>query len=87
MFPSGRAGPNLGRRTVVQAQILRLLWFAATASWLTYRAHADNRGRPMPVNDSWIAACCLTCDPPIATLNVNDDEHLVEHEGLRLTTA
>jgi hypothetical protein len=55
--------------------------------WGEIVAYADKRGRPMPVNDSWIAACCLTYDLPLATLNVNDYEHLVEHEGLRLTTA
>lgn len=28
--------------------------------WGEIVAYADRRGRPRPVNDSWIAACCLT---------------------------
>ena len=50
-------------------------------------AYAEKRGRPRPVNDSWIAACCLTYDLPLATMNVADFEDFVEYEGLRLITA
>ena len=44
-----------------------------------------NAAGPMPVSDSWIAACRLTYDLPLATPNVNDYERRVENEGLRLT--
>lgn len=42
------------------------------------------RGRPRPINDMWIAACCLVEDVPLATLNRKDFEDFAEHDGLRL---
>ena len=54
--------------------------------WGGIIAYADRRGRPRPVNDSWIAACCLTYDLPLATLNVGHFDDFVEYEGLRLIT-
>lgn len=49
-------------------------------------AYADKRGRPRPVNDSGIAACCLTYDLPLTTLNVADFNDFAEYEGLQLIT-
>jgi predicted nucleic acid-binding protein len=40
-------------------------------------------GRPLPVNDSWIAACCLHHDVPLVTHNPGDFAGI---EGLRLIT-
>ena len=41
------------------------------------------RARPSsPVNDTWIAACCLVRNLPLATLNVKDFRDFVDHEGL-----
>lgn len=54
--------------------------------WGEIMAHATKRGRPRPVNDSWIAAVCLTYDLPLATLNEKDFRDFAEHEGLRLIT-
>ncbi len=54
--------------------------------WGEIVAYAQKRGRPGPVNDSWIAACCLAYDLPLATLNVSDFEDFAEYEGLRLIT-
>ncbi|HZR94019.1 MAG TPA: type II toxin-antitoxin system VapC family toxin [Gaiellaceae bacterium] len=34
------------------------------------------KGRPVPVNDAWIAACCLRHDLPLATLNRRHFEHI-----------
>jgi hypothetical protein len=45
------------------------------------------RGRPRPQNDTWIAACCLVYDLPLATLNVKDFQDFVDHEALRLISA
>lgn len=45
---------------------------------ITGRALAS--GRPLPPNDAWIAACCLTHGVPLATLNRRDFEQV---EGLR----
>ena len=52
--------------------------------WGEISAHAARRGRPRPQNDTWIAACCLVYDLPLATLNIKDFEDFVEHEGLVL---
>jgi len=55
-------------------------------TWGQISAYAERRGRPRPVNDSWIAACCLTYDLPLATMNVGHFDDFVEFEGLRLVT-
>jgi predicted nucleic acid-binding protein len=39
---------------------------------------------PRPVNDTWIASCCLVDDPPLATFNVKDFADFAEHDRLRL---
>jgi predicted nucleic acid-binding protein len=36
------------------------------------------------VNDTWIAACCLVRDLPLATLNLKDYADFAEHEQLRV---
>jgi hypothetical protein len=53
-------------------------------TWGGLSAAATQRGRPRPVNDTWIAACCLAYDLPLATLNLKDFKDFVEHHGLRL---
>ena len=35
-------------------------------------------------HDSWIAACCLVRELPLATLNIKDFADFAEHEGLQL---
>jgi len=52
--------------------------------WGELVAYADARGHPRPVNDSWIAACCLTYGLPLATLNAADFADFAEFEGLEL---
>jgi predicted nucleic acid-binding protein len=44
------------------------------------------RGRPRPVNDTWVAACCLVRELPLATVNTKDYIDFSEHEGLELLT-
>lgn len=53
-------------------------------TWGEIQARAQHRGRPRPVNDSWIAACCLVERLPLATLNTKDFEDFAVHEGLPL---
>jgi predicted nucleic acid-binding protein len=55
--------------------------------WGSVAAAGYRRGRPTPVNDTWIAACCLAHGVPLATQNVKDFTDFVEHEGLVLVTA
>ena len=52
--------------------------------WGQLQAAAQLRGRPRPANDTWIAACCLVRDLPLATLNVKDYTDYAEHDGLQL---
>ena len=55
------------------------------ARWGELQAYAQLRGRPRPINDSWIAACCLVRELPLATFNTKDFADFAEHEGLLLT--
>jgi toxin FitB len=53
----------------------------------TITAGAQRRGRPRPLNDTWIAACCIQAGLPLLTLNRRDFAqfaHFAEHEGLVL---
>ena len=52
--------------------------------WGVIAANASKRGRPVPINDSWIAACCLTHGLPLVTLNKRDFADFAEFEGLEL---
>jgi hypothetical protein len=54
---------------------------AVATKWGEIQANAQLRGRPRPVNDSWIAAC-LVHGLPLATFNVKDLADYVEHESL-----
>ena len=42
---------------------------------------AQRRGWPRPLNDSWIAACCIESGLPLLTLNVRD---FADYDGLVL---
>lgn len=56
---------------------------AVSTMWGQLAAAGAKRGRPRPENDTWIAACCLVHDLPLATLNVRDFQDFVDHHGLR----
>lgn len=56
---------------------------AVAEIWGKLSCAATRRGRPRPVNDMWIAACCLAHQVPLATLNVKDYQDFTEHHGLR----
>jgi predicted nucleic acid-binding protein len=57
---------------------------AVSQKWGELSAVAERRGRPRPIHDTWIAACCLVHELPLATLNVKDFDDFAEHEGLIL---
>jgi predicted nucleic acid-binding protein len=57
---------------------------AVATTWGRLSAETTLRGRPRPVNDTWIAACSLTYEVPLATLNLKDYEDFTEHHGLRI---
>ena len=56
------------------------------AVWGEIAASAERRGRPRPQKDTWVAACCLAYELPLATLNVKDFRDFAQHEGLILVT-
>jgi len=60
---------------------------SVAVTWGHAAALATQNGNPRPVNDSWIAACCLTYRVPLATLNTKDYAYHVDKHGLRLITA
>lgn len=47
-------------------------------------AAGQRRGRTTPVNDTWIAVCCLAESLPLATFNTKDYTDSVDNHGLRL---
>jgi predicted nucleic acid-binding protein len=53
-------------------------------TWGELSAFAARRGRPRPQNDTWIAACCLAYEMPLATLNIKDFADFATYEGLEL---
>ena len=53
-------------------------------TWGDIRGRSMRRGRKPPVNDLWIAACCIQRGLPLLTLNRRDFEDLERHERLRL---
>ncbi|GAA3738051.1 type II toxin-antitoxin system VapC family toxin [Salinactinospora qingdaonensis] len=55
-------------------------------TWGQISAAATRRGRPRPINDTWVAACALTHGLPLATLNVKDFADFTTYEGLTLIT-
>jgi toxin FitB len=59
---------------------------ATSRRWGRISAEARRRGRPRPANDSWIAACCLAHDFPLATFNIKDFNDFAEHDSLRLVS-
>lgn len=52
--------------------------------WGELQAFAQLRGRPRPTNDTWIAACCLVRELPLATFNIKNFADYEQHEGLEL---
>jgi hypothetical protein len=49
--------------------------------WGHIQAAAQLRGRPRPVNDSWVAARCLIRDLPLIAFNIKDYTDLADHEA------
>ena len=78
--PRRRAGLRAFFASVV---VLPCIFQAATV-WGEIQGQARLRGRPRPINDAWIAACCLARDLPLATLNIKDYVVFAEHEGLEI---
>jgi toxin FitB len=70
------------------------LWLAETTvlpaglvtaqTWAEISSRAQRRGRPRPLHDTWIAACCIESGLPLLTLNRRDFADFAEHDGLVL---
>jgi predicted nucleic acid-binding protein len=48
-----------GLRAFFASVVVLTASFKAASVWGEIQAHARLRGRPRPINDSWVAACCL----------------------------
>jgi predicted nucleic acid-binding protein len=57
---------------------------AVAETWGEIVAYARKRGRPTPINDSWIAACCIRKKLPLVTGNRRDFADFAAFEGLEL---
>lgn len=57
---------------------------AAAHIWGILSADGKQRGRTHPINDMWIAACCLAEGLPLASLNNKDFADFAMHHGLTL---
>jgi predicted nucleic acid-binding protein len=68
----------LAEATVVPAGL------AVARIWGTITTAAQRRGRPRPLNDTWIAACCIEGGLPLLTLNRRNFADFAEHDGLVL---
>jgi toxin FitB len=55
--------------------------------WGNLSADGKRRGQTTPINDTWIAACCLSEGVALATLNLKDYSSFTEHHGLTLVGA
>jgi predicted nucleic acid-binding protein len=56
---------------------------AVARRWGELTGGSLRAGAPLPANDAWIAACCLTHDTPLATLN---SRHFTGIDSLQLIT-
>ena len=52
--------------------------------WGELAAGSQRRGRPRPLRDTWIAACCIEGGLPLLTLNRRDFADFADHDGLVL---
>jgi predicted nucleic acid-binding protein len=50
--------------------------------WGAITTGTQQRGRPRPLNDTWIAACCIQTGLPLLTLNRRDFADFAKHDGL-----
>lgn len=71
----------LGEATIIRADL------AEAQVWGEITTAAQRRGRPRPLNDTWIAACCIQNGLPLLTLNRRDFADFAEHDGLVLLGA
>ena len=81
-----RWGPRrrAGLRAFFASVVVLPCSFQAATAWGEIQAHPGSAVRPRPINDSWIAACCIARELPLATLNIKDYTDFAEHEGLEL---
>jgi toxin FitB len=82
-----RAGWGARRVAELERWLKRVLVIpsdrAVAHRWGELTGEALRAGKPLPANDAWIAACCLTHHTPLATLNAR---HFVNIDSLRLVT-
>ncbi|HWO71021.1 MAG TPA: PIN domain-containing protein [Actinomycetota bacterium] len=76
-FRGGWGSERIARLEQWLKNVLVLPYDAAVArTWGRVYADGERRGRALPVNDAWIAACCLSRNLPLLTYNRRDFEAL-----------
>jgi predicted nucleic acid-binding protein len=60
---------------------------AVAQIWGALMAAAQRRGRPRPLQDTWIAACCIEGGLPRLTMNRRDFADFAGHDALVLVNA
>jgi predicted nucleic acid-binding protein len=82
---AAHAGWGARRVTALERWLTRVVVISADRAvarrWSEVTGRALRAGAPLPANDAWIAACCLTHDAPLATLN---SRHFAGIDSLRL---
>jgi toxin FitB len=68
----------------LSAQLFLECGWETARTWGNLSADGQRRGRIPPVNDAWLAACCLTEGLPLATFNVKDFADFADNNGLVL---
>jgi toxin FitB len=68
----------LSQATIIPAGL------AVARVWGAITAGGERRGRPRPLNDTWIAACCIERRLPLLTLNRRDFNDFADYDGLVL---
>jgi toxin FitB len=84
LYRAGRLPAGVTRQVVTDE--ISIAFATAGELWQGALA-AQRRGRPRPLHDTWIAACCIETGLPLLTLNHRDFADFAEHDGLILLGA
>jgi hypothetical protein len=71
-------------RTFLAALVVLPYKQRVATRWGEIPAYAQLRGHPRPTNDSWIVACCIASELPLATFSIKNDVDFAEYDGHRL---
>lgn len=79
-----RSSPGRGPGALLSRVVILPYSERVARRWGELQAQGHLRGSPRPASDTWVAACCLARNLPLATLNIKHFAGFEEHEGLEL---